>query len=209
MRTKTLRTIGRDRGHRRDSGKEKNLGSTPGSAIFGNFFSAARACTNGQTAERRSQIAAELLLRPFRNLLQAHGSEFRHHSARLQSQRELGRIRRKKLLRLHADSALQRFPALRASGIACRISAVPPHQEQIWIGGPARLLNPMEGFQSVQELGYPMRFHFLPARTVKRSRGWVNCVQRSPSISTAPALISRSASDRDGANPAPTSIFAT
>ena len=67
-----------------------------------------------------------ILFHSLRDLLQPHRAKLRHHPSGLQCSAKLRRIRRKQPLRLHADLACQRFPTLRASGIARRISAVPP-----------------------------------------------------------------------------------
>ena len=127
--------VGWDSGHGREAGEEQD---TVGARIgdIGKFLKGRASLRNRQGFERGGQIVSELVLNPRGNLLHTHGSEFRHHSAGFQGERQLRRLGGEKAIRLEPDSALQRFPAFGAGGIAGGISAVPPDEEKIWVGRP-------------------------------------------------------------------------
>ncbi len=82
------------------------------------------------------------------DLLEAHRAQLGNHAACLERARELRFRNRQDCSRRNADLVVQRLPASRAPLVRCRIPAVPPEDEQIWIGRPARLLPPMARLQS-------------------------------------------------------------
>jgi hypothetical protein len=145
-----MRAIRRHRGHRGDAAEKKDpVGARIGDTV--KLFERRPGAGKGQSPEPRCQIAVELSLNPIRNFLQTHGSEFGKHAAGFQGEGDLAGFRREQAPRIDANARLQRFPALRAGGIARRISAVPPDEEEIGIGGPARLLQAVAGFHCIEQ----------------------------------------------------------
>ena len=126
---------------------KSSMRSAPGSAMFGNRFSACRTLDSGQ----------------------AHCSQFWNHAARLQDPREPRGAGREELPWLDADLAVQLLPAFCAGGITRRISTVPPHQEMVRVGRPAWLLVPIQRLQLPQDFGNASG---ISVHTLRHSIAW-------------------------------------
>src|SRR5262249_6246232 len=94
----------------------------------------------------------EFILNSSGNLFHSFSPKFRHHSARFQDSSKQSRTGGQDSFQGSSHLAGKCIPSLAAGGVTRRISAMPPNQEQVWIGRPAGLRLAVKGFELVKNL---------------------------------------------------------
>jgi hypothetical protein len=163
-----VHAVRRHRGNRRQISEQQNaVGSRAGDSRKHLQLLAGR---RDRSNQRSAQIPRKFIFRPQRDL-SAAALAIQEACPRPESADKFCLRGSQQFVRSNANFLIELLPPLTTRGIACRISAMPPHDEFVRLHRPTGFLRAMKHFQPVEQIGNGER-DFSHLITRSPHRGW-------------------------------------